>query len=82
LDRNQLSKRVKAIIRSKMLPSFIDQYYPSTDLFDLGIDSIAFIDIVLEVEEKLGVIIEETDLLPSNFRNEDAIVDYIMKNKR
>lgn len=46
---------------------------------DLGMDSITFISIVVEIESMFDIIVSDDMLLQENFRNVDLIVE-IIKN--
>ncbi len=53
----------------------------STDLYeDLGIDNTDFIDVIIELEDALGIFIEDSFF--KNSVNVKAIVEYIKKIKK
>jgi acyl carrier protein len=43
------------------------------NLFDLGLTSIGFISLIVEIEQRFGVVFEEDELDLSNFRSLSAI---------
>ena len=46
-------------------------------LEDLGMDSMSFVSIIVELEATLGIIIPDEYMLIDNFRNLDSIVNVI-----
>lgn len=51
----------------------------NTDLIEYGVNSISFISLMLEVEKKYNIEFEDEYLNPSNFKNINAIAEYINK---
>lgn len=52
-----------------------------TDLTDLGVNSIQFIQFIVELEMELGIVFEEDDLLFENFSTVREIVKYIQQSR-
>ena len=51
---------------------------PDTDLFEAGIlDSLAFIDLVMYLEQDFGIRISAEELEPENFRSSSRIADFV-----
>ncbi len=49
---------------------------------DLGMDSITFISVVVEIESVFGIIVPDDMLMIENFRNVDAIIRIVEANKK
>jgi acyl carrier protein len=54
---------------------------PGTDLFDLGLDSMAIMQLLLLIEDEFGIALDPTDLSRDNFRNPGQIVR-LLESKR
>lgn len=69
----QLVKNLFADIDEDMIEyvDFID---------DLGMDSITFISIVVEIEDRFDIIVPDDMLLIGNFRNVDDIVNCVVSD--
>lgn len=49
-----------------------------TDLFDAGVlDSLAFVELLLQLEREFGVTTSVEDLEPENFRSIDSIAGFV-----
>lgn len=87
MNQNELKQRVVKLCFSLFKTSGIDiKLIEYVDfLEDLGLDSISFITLVVELESDFGLEIPDDKLLMDNFRNIDAIVhiiyDYISKDE-
>jgi len=54
-----------------------------TDLFQDGLlDSLTFVELLVKLEEELGVSISLDDLEPDNFRSVDHIASFVMSNQQ
>ena len=59
----------------KMNPAEIDESKSLMD--DYGIDSVAVLEIIVGIEEKFGIVIEDGDFTLANFRTLTDIANYI-----
>ena len=76
-ERTELSRRIFKILETMNLevPS------ADADLFQEGLlDSLTFVELLLKLEEELGVSISLDDLEPDNFRSVDQIASFVMDN--
>ncbi|MCX8131690.1 MAG: acyl carrier protein [Clostridia bacterium] len=56
------------------------EYSNSDSLFDIGIlDSLKTIQLILLIEKKMNITIDQADLKIEDFENVDLLVDYINK---
>ena len=76
MTKEQIKKEVVSLIaelfKDKGVDSDIIEYVDLID--DLGMDSITFISIVVEIEAKFNIIVPDEMLVMDNFRNVDGIV--------
>jgi D-alanine--poly(phosphoribitol) ligase subunit 2 len=74
-DVNRLRERVAAIFSGALhldVPSF------DTDLFETGVlDSLAFVELLLQLEREFGVTTSVDDLESDNFRSIDSIAEFV-----
>jgi len=74
-DGNRLRERVAGVISGALhieAPSF------DTDLFDTGVlDSLAFVELLVQLEQQFGVTTSVDDLEADNFRSIASIADFI-----
>lgn len=49
----------------------------NTPLSDIGIDSLRYVELVIELEKQLGIKIDDNDLIIDNFRNIESIQSLI-----
>jgi len=74
-DVNALRERVAAIFSSALhldVPSF------DTDLFDTGVlDSLAFVELLLQLEREFGVTTSVDDLDAATFKSIACIADFV-----
>lgn len=57
----------------------IDEIYSTKDLREIGMDSILFIQLVIEIENKLNIELDDEDLLIDNFLTIDSIMNMVDK---
>jgi acyl carrier protein len=74
-DSNRLRERIGSVIAGALhieVPSF------DTDLFDTGVlDSLAFVELLVQLEQEFGVTTSVDDLEADNFRSIASIADFI-----
>lgn len=79
MDSSDIKSKVIEMLSESFVIEHIDidllQYADLLD--DLGMDSLIFIAIVVEVEDTFGIIIPDEKLQMENFRNVDSIVQII-----
>lgn len=79
----QASSEVRAHVHSYIEDNFLylhpDKAFTDSDqLLGLGIlDSLGFVELVEEVQDRFGVPVEDTDITEENFGSVDAIVRYV-----
>lgn len=79
----QASSEVRVHIRNYIEDNFL-YLYPDKELTDsdqllgLGIlDSLGFVELVEEVQDRFGVSVEDTEITEENFGSVDAIVRFV-----
>jgi acyl carrier protein len=74
-DSNKLRERIGGVIAGALhidVPSF------DADLFDSGVlDSLAFVELLVRLEQEFGVTTSVDDLEADNFRSIASIADFI-----
>lgn len=74
-DSNRLRERIGGVISGALhidVPSF------DADLFDTGVlDSLAFVELLVQLEQEFGVTTSVDDLEADNFRSIASIADFI-----
>ena len=74
-DSNRLRERIAGVFSGALhldVPAF------DTDLFDTGVlDSLAFVELLLQLEREFGVTTSVDDLEVENFRSIDSIADFV-----
>ena len=77
IDTNQVKE---CLIDAGLLIN-ADDVSVDESLFDRGIiDSLGIMSLVTYLEDRFGITIKETDLLPDNFDSIESITIYISKN--
>ncbi len=84
MDRDEIKNKVINIISALFSDAGVDtdmlEYVDLVD--DLGMESITFISIVVEIEDRFDIIVPDDKLLIENFRKVDDIVTIISSEKR
>lgn len=82
MDRNEIKEKI-----IRMLPTLFPDagvnlnFFEYVDLIDdLGMDSITFISIMVEIEDLFGLTVPDDMLLMENFRNVDSIIQVIERS--
>jgi D-alanine--poly(phosphoribitol) ligase subunit 2 len=74
-DLNQLRERIAGVFSGAL---HLDVPASDTDLFDTGVlDSMAFVELLLQLENEFGVATSVDDLEPDNFRSIDSIAEFV-----
>lgn len=75
-DGNRLRERIAGMFSGTLhldVPAF------DTDLFDTGVlDSLAFVELLLQLEREFGVTTSVDDLEVENFRSIDSIAEFVV----
>ena len=75
-DANALRNQISALFSNSL---HVDVPSVDVDLFESGVlDSLAFVDLLLELERTFGVTTSLDDLEADNFRSIARIADYVM----
>ena len=79
MNQKQIKSEVINIISEIFVDAGIDmdiiQYVDLVD--DLGMDSLSFVTVVVEIEAKFGIVVPDEKLLIDNFKTVDSIVDIV-----
>ena len=79
-DTNRVRERVARLFCCAM---HLDVPSADTDLFDTGVlDSLAFVDLLLLLEQEFGVTTSVEDLEVDNFKSIARIADFVMQRGR
>lgn len=75
--KNELIKLVSELFQDKGIDPDLIEYVDLID--DLGMDSMLFLSVIIELETTFGIVIPDDLLLMENFREIDTIVDIVKK---
>ncbi len=64
----------------ELLEEFID--LPADALAPLQLSSLTLVEVVQELEERFGLTVKATDVVPENFRSISAIVAYVQRHQK
>lgn len=83
MNSDEIKNKLIDMIQNLFSDSGVDKdILPYVDLIDdLGMDSITFISIVVEVEELFGITVPDDMLLMENFKDIDGIIQIIENSK-
>lgn len=83
MNSDEIKNKLIDMIQTLFPDSGVDKdVLPYVDLIDdLGMDSITFISIVVEVEDLFGITVPDDMLLMENFRDIDGIIQIIENSK-
>ena len=76
--KNELIKLVSELFQDKGIDSDLIEYVDLIE--DLGMDSMIFLSVIIELETTFDIIIPDDLLLMENFREIDTIVDIVKKS--
>jgi acyl carrier protein len=80
MTRSETKQRIRSFL-SKYVRD--DRFEDDTDLFGSGrLNSLFAMELVLFVEERFGMIVENEDLEINNFRSIDAIASFIERKRQ
>ncbi len=83
MEKSEIKDKLIDMLNNLFLNSGVDpdilEYVDLID--DLGMDSMNFISIVIEVESTFDITVPDEMLLMENFRNIDEIIEIIEKEK-
>jgi len=78
-ELNELSRQISNLFEMMNLEVPAED----TDLFETGLlDSLSFIELLVQLEEQLGVSVSLDQLEPDNFRSIQHIVSFVLANQR
>lgn len=79
MDKNEIKSKLIDMLAMLFPDSGVDKdVLEYTDLMDdLGMDSITFISIVVEIEDVFEITVSDDLLLIENFRNVDSIIQIV-----
>jgi acyl carrier protein len=77
IDRISLSAQIIRIVKD-VTSTKID-IEPESNLNDCGVDSVALVQIIVKIENELGIVFDENDLSPELFRTVNNISAYLLK---
>lgn len=79
MDKNEIKSKLIEMLATLFPDCEIDKdVLEYTDLIDdLGMDSVTFISIIVEIEDIFGITVPDDMLLMENFRNVDLITQVI-----
>lgn len=76
--KKAIEEKVREILaESGDLQVDVSQVTPSDELKNFGINSISYLKIIVEIEEKFNVVFDKEDLFFDNFRSINNIVERI-----
>ena len=75
------SKRLIDIISEFSSSKFSEPISLKSSLFDMGINSISLIKIIVMIEQEFGIIFRDEDLVNENFETVNDLLDYIIRVK-
>ena len=83
MNSDEIKNKLIDMIQTLFPDSGVDKdILPYVDLIDdLGMDSIIFISIVVEVEDLFGITVPDDMLLMENFKDIDGIIQIIENSK-
>lgn len=83
MNSDEIKNKLIDMIQTLFPDSGVDKdILPYVDLIDdLGMDSITFISIVVEVEDLFGITVPDDMLLMENFKDIDGIIQIIENSK-
>lgn len=75
----ELLKSEKLIKKEKLVKDEVEIFESTSLANDVGLSSIDIIELVVLIEDKLGLEFDDSDLLLMNFDNVSVIADLILK---
>lgn len=81
LEKEALARRIRTLVIRRFCPdSKPRDISPQRSLFELGVgvDSVSTLEFVMELEEELGISIDESEIEPGVFETLDSLCDFII----
>ena len=75
----ELAQRICTILREELL-SVGDDFSPSSDLIESGLDSLALTQLMLSIEEITGVWVDESLLTFENLRSSETLAACVQEH--
>jgi len=77
----RISRQVVSVLerRHQGKSFFLSEVTPERDLRELGLDSLATVNLMLAIETEFDIFIAQGDMVPHNFRSVDAIAGLLSK---
>ena len=82
--KNVYVRKLKQIIIDKFIPGLtVEEFDENTPLleFGVGLDSVANMELILEIEKQLGVEIDESEINGEILYNFSSLLNYLEKLK-
>lgn len=76
LSLDELTQHLFDVLRTELL-SVGDEFTPESNLVDAGLDSLAITQLLLSVEERTGVWVDEGSLTPENLESTRALASCV-----
>ena len=78
---SRISRQVVSVLerRHPGKTFFVSEMTPDRDLRELGLDSLATVNLMLAIETEFDIFIAQNDMVPHNFRSVSAIVALLSK---
>jgi D-alanine--poly(phosphoribitol) ligase subunit 2 len=77
-DRDQVQQQIAEILREKSSV----EVAAGDDLIDAGVlDSLTFVELILELEQRFGLTVDITSLELDDLRSVGRIVDFVDRNR-
>lgn len=79
LSRESIVKELQKFVEENII-DYTVELEPTISFRDLGVDSFSVIQIVLFIERKFNVTIDESDLTPDNLRSIYSLSEFVFKH--
>lgn len=78
-----MEEQIKTIIADilSLTDEQIENLTPETDLFEIGLDSIIAIELIVHLESEFDIFIDDDDLSMDNVRKISEIIPFVNKYK-
>ncbi|WP_288702931.1 acyl carrier protein [uncultured Ruminococcus sp.] len=78
-----MEEQIKSIIADilSLTDEQIDNLTPETDLFEIGLDSMIAIELIVHLESEFDILIDDDDLSMDNVRKISEIISFVNKYK-
>ena len=72
LSLEELQKQIFDVIRNELL-TVDDDFSPQSNLVEAGLDSLAVTQLLLSIEERTGIWVDESELTPETLESADSL---------